>query len=159
LWLAIAAGVVVLIMTLTISYSVFSRYVLRTPIDLLSESAGYMLLVVTFLATAYALWVEGHVRVELLLVRLPDKVRNLLNLITHSLALVWIGIFAWQTGRMAWMAYTLNWRSDSISEVYLFPVYVWMPIGSAILFLTCCCKVYGFWKDWKGQANLSSKDG
>lgn len=156
LWLAIAAGFVVLILTLDITYSVFTRYVLRAPIDLLSESAWYMLLVITFLATAYALWTEGHVRVELLLIRLPDKPRNLLNMITHSLALVWLAIFAWQTGRMAWMAYKFHWVSDSISEVYLFPFYIWMPVGSSILFLTCCCKVYRYWKAWKGQANLSS---
>lgn len=149
MWLAIAAGVVVLIMTLDISYSVFSRYVLGVPIDLLSESSRYMLLVAVFFATAYTLWTEGHVKVEILLIRLSSKVRNLLNLITHSLALVWIVVLTWQTGRMAWMAYESSWHSESLSHVYLFPIYIWMPIGSLILFLTCCCKVYGFWKGWK----------
>ncbi|PIP49157.1 MAG: hypothetical protein COX14_00765 [Chloroflexi bacterium CG23_combo_of_CG06-09_8_20_14_all_45_10] len=159
LGLAIVAGVVVLIMTLDISYSIFTRYVLRAPSDILTESSRYMLLVTVFFATAYTLWTEGHVKVELLLIRLSVKVRNLLNLITHSLALVWIAVLTWQTGRMAWMAYKLSWHSDSISHVYLFPIYIWMPIGSLLLFLSCCYKVYGFWKGCKEQANLSSTKG
>ena len=156
LGLAILAGVIVLIMTLDISYSIFTRYVLTAPLNILTESARYMLVVVVFLATAYTLWTEGHVKVELLLTRLSVKARNLLNLITHSLALVWIAVLTWQTGKMAWTAYKFSWHSDSISHVYLFPIYIWMPIGGLLLFLTCCCRVYGFWNGWKEQANLSS---
>jgi TRAP-type C4-dicarboxylate transport system permease small subunit len=65
---------------------VLTRYIMRSPLSIADEMGGYLLVSITFMGLAYTWKEKGHVRVSLLISRLPVKVARLLRLVTLILA-------------------------------------------------------------------------
>jgi len=82
------AGWLVLLMMLLVLVEVFSRYVFNRPLMVANEFGSYLLVAVSYLAAAYAWKEKGHVRITVLVSRLPARVSSWLRLITMLLALV-----------------------------------------------------------------------
>jgi TRAP-type C4-dicarboxylate transport system permease small subunit len=74
-WLIFGLMVMLLIEVLT-------RYLLQSPLSLAEELGGYMLVAITFMGLAYTWKEKGHVRVELLISRFPEKARQRIRFIT-----------------------------------------------------------------------------
>ena len=74
-WLIFGLMVMLLIEVLT-------RYLLQSPLSLAEELGGYILVAITFMGLAYTWKEKGHVRVELLISRFPEKVRQRIRFIT-----------------------------------------------------------------------------
>ena len=129
---SVAAGIVIYIV-LTIDYEVVMRYFFRRPTTWVIDFTEYALLYIVFLASAWVLREEGHVRIDLLLVVLSPKVQRLLNAITSVIAAVaccllfvfslWVTWDAFKGGEILWKA----------TIVPKWPVYIIMPIGSLLL--------------------------
>jgi len=60
------------------------------------ELSSYMLVIFILLGVAYTHQVKGHVRVSMLVSRLPEKITSTLDVLTILLSLFIIGIMAWQ---------------------------------------------------------------
>ena len=67
---------------------VLTRYIFRSPLSIADEMGGYLLVSITFMGLAYTWKEKGHVRVSLLINRLPDRVVHLLRFFTLILATV-----------------------------------------------------------------------
>ena len=81
------AGIIFFLMVLLL-VEVLTRYILRSPLSIADEMGGYLLVSITFMGLAYTWKEKGHVRVSLLISRLPDKLAHLLRFITLILATV-----------------------------------------------------------------------
>ena len=81
------AGIIFFLMALLL-VEVLTRYILRSPLSIADEMGGYLLVSITFMGLAYTWKEKGHVRVSLLISRLPDKLAHLLRFITLILATV-----------------------------------------------------------------------
>jgi TRAP-type C4-dicarboxylate transport system permease small subunit len=81
------AGIIFFLMVLLL-IEVLTRYILRSPLSIADEMGGYLLVAITFMGLAYTWKEKGHVRVSLLISRLPDKFVHLLRFITLILATV-----------------------------------------------------------------------
>jgi TRAP-type C4-dicarboxylate transport system permease small subunit len=79
------AGIIFFLMVLLL-VEVLTRYILRSPLSIADEMGGYLLVSITFMGLAYTWKEKGHVRVSLLISRLPDKFAHLLRFITLILA-------------------------------------------------------------------------
>lgn len=79
------AGIIFLLMVMLL-LEVLTRYVLRSPISIADEMGGYLLVCITFMGLAYTWKEKGHVRVSLLVSRLPEKIARVLRFITLILA-------------------------------------------------------------------------
>ena len=79
------AGIIFFLMVLLL-VEVLTRYILRSPLSIADEMGGYLLVAITFMGLAYTWKEKGHVRVSLLISRLPDKFAHLLRFITLILA-------------------------------------------------------------------------
>ena len=82
-------------MLLTVS-DVVGRAAWSRPIPGAVELSSYMLAVFILLGVAYTHQVKGHVRVSMLLSRMPERISHLLDVITTIISLFIIGILAWQ---------------------------------------------------------------
>ncbi len=69
---------------------VLTRYVIRSPLIIADEIGAYMLIAITFIGLAFTWKERGHVRIEIVVSRLPTKVRNWLRLTTLILATVFV---------------------------------------------------------------------
>ncbi len=65
---------------------VLTRYILLSPLSIADEMGGYLLVSITFMGLAYTWKDKGHVRVSLLIDRLPHKFARPLRFITLILA-------------------------------------------------------------------------
>lgn len=83
-------------MMLITSGEVVGRAVWSRPIPGSMELSSYMLAIFILLGVAYTHQVKGHVRVSMLVSRLPEKITLVLDVITILLSLFIIGIMAWQ---------------------------------------------------------------
>ena len=83
-------------MMLITSGEVVGRAVWSRPIPGSMELSSYMLVIFILLGVAYTHQVKGHVRVSMLVSRLPERVSLVLDVMTTLLSLFIIGIMAWQ---------------------------------------------------------------
>jgi TRAP-type C4-dicarboxylate transport system permease small subunit len=90
-------GMILLIpMMLLTSVDVAGRALSLRPIPGAVEISSYMLAVFILLGVAYTHQVKGHVRVSMLLSRLPKRAGLTLDVITSLLSLFIIALLAWQ---------------------------------------------------------------
>ena len=83
-------------MMLITAGDVIGRGVWSKPIPGTLELSSYMLAVFILLGVAYTHQVKGHVRVSMLVSRLPERAGEVLDVITTLLSLFIISILAWQ---------------------------------------------------------------
>jgi TRAP-type C4-dicarboxylate transport system permease small subunit len=83
-------------MMLITAGDVIGRSIWDKPIPGTLELSSYMLAVFILMGVAYTHQVKGHVRVSMLLSRLPERVEDVLDVVTTLLSLFIIAILAWQ---------------------------------------------------------------
>ena len=81
------AGIIFFLMVMLL-VEVLTRYILRSPLSIAEEVGGYLLVAITFMGLAYTWKEKGHVRVSLLVSRLPHRFAHLLRFITLILATI-----------------------------------------------------------------------
>jgi len=92
----IVSSLTILAMVLIISFEVFSRYFFNEPTSWVTEYSLYMLVGISFLSAAYAHLSGSHIRVEILLNILSDRLQNQLKQITAWLGLLFLVLATWQ---------------------------------------------------------------
>ncbi len=83
-------------MMLLTSGEVLGRAIWSKPIPGSMELSSYLLAIFVLLGIAYTHQVGGHVRVTMLVSRLPEKMALLLEILTTLLSLFIITVMAWQ---------------------------------------------------------------
>ncbi|HXH03499.1 MAG TPA: TRAP transporter small permease [Candidatus Competibacteraceae bacterium] len=99
-----------------------------------AEFAGYFLAASSFLGLAYTLRLGGHIRVNLVLGRLPAGVRRRLELWCCAAALAMAGYFTFYLGNLAWE----SWSFGDVSTGMV-PVPLWIPQAVMTLGLGLLC--------------------
>lgn len=126
-------GCVTVIVTVgLLFYEVIVRYVFNSPTRFTLEVGLIMQIVLVSLASAYALMVGAHVKIELLTERLPHKARNWLNFfnsITGTLFCLLLCVILWRTG--SWSLKVGNYTE--MLELPLAPLQFLMFGGMALL--------------------------
>ena len=116
------------------------RYGFNDPTKWSNEICGYMVVAVIFLGLSYTLLVDGHVRVDIFLLRLSQRGQTVLTIIVYMLSLVYAVVITWQGWIYAWDS------RDALSMTYmrlpLFPPMVLIPIGAFLLSLQFVSKIY-----------------
>ncbi len=87
---------VLLPLMLLSSLEVVSRAIWDRPLPGTVELSSYMLVIFILCGLAYTHQVRGHVRVNLLLTKLPPTLALLIEVITILLSLFIMGVLAWQ---------------------------------------------------------------
>lgn len=133
--LAEAAGWVVVIMMLTISYDVAMRYIFNAPTTWSFEINRYMLILVVFIGSGWVLPAGGHVTVDIFTGTLPKRKEILLDIVTSFMAGVYILIFLIQSIIFTYDAWEHNVRSTEYLAWPLWPVRLLLVIGATTLLL------------------------
>lgn len=129
------SGWLVPLMMILVAVEVFMRYILRQPLMVADEFSAYMLVALSYLGLAYTWKQGGHVRINLLVNRLPARVSSWIRLIGL------IGIFIFLMGlsqagyKMIIYALKINLRSPTWLIVPLFWPQLTVFIGFILLTL------------------------
>ncbi len=136
-WIGRAFGWCIMILTLSVSYEVFVRYVLNAPtvwaFDMMIQMYGALFL----MAGPYALAQDSHVRGDVLY-RLfsvkwqarVDFALYILFFFPGMLALFWYG---WEIAADSWRYKEVSWNSPARIQIYFFKTLI--PIAGALLML------------------------
>lgn len=79
----------------SVSFEVVMRYFLNRPTRWVVEFSEYALLYLAFLAGAWVLREEGHVKVDMLVEILPPRIRAIVLLVTSLLGMATCAAFFW----------------------------------------------------------------
>lgn len=135
LWVGRAFGWCILILTLSVSYEVFVRYVLNSPtvwaFDMMIQMYGALFL----MCGAYALAQDTHVRADVIYRLLPVKVQASLDFVLYFvfffpgiLALAWYG---YEIASDSWRYKEVSFNSPASIQIYFFKSLI--PLAGALL--------------------------
>ena len=140
---AAMAAILVLFMIFSTGYEVAVRYLGFTPPIWRLQFNEYALLWITFLAAAWLLKREGHVRVEVVTSRLEPRARVLATVVTSVVSgLLCLGV-SWVASRIVWNQYVRGAEEWGAVTVPVFAVICIIPIGSFMLFIQFIRRAYG----------------
>ncbi|WP_170413685.1 MULTISPECIES: TRAP transporter small permease subunit [Ruegeria] len=146
-WVGKAFGWCILILTLSVSYEVFVRYVLNKPtvwaFDMMVQMYGALFL----MAGAYALAQDAHVRGDVLYrlfsVRWQARVDFVLYILFFfpgMFALFWYG---WEIAKDSWRYEEVSWNSPARIQIYFFKTLI--PVAGFLLMLQGLAEMARCW--------------
>lgn len=146
-WVGRAFGWCILILTLSVCYEVFVRYVLNAPtvwaFDMMVQMYGALFL----MAGPYALAQDAHVRGDVLYrlfsVRWQARVDFVLYLLFFfpgMMALFWYG---WEIAADSWRYEEVSWNSPARIQVYFFKTLI--PLAGVLLMLQGLAELARCW--------------
>lgn len=126
------SGVLIVTSMLVVCYGIVVRALGQSTVWQI-ELATYLLIFVTFVGGAYGLKHGKHVRVDLLVNKLPEKVRLCVNLTSSLLCLVLIIVVGWKAFETWLVALESGWSSGTAWDVPLIYPYAILPIGMTVI--------------------------
>lgn len=137
IWVGRAFGWCILILTLSIAYEVFVRYVLNAPTLWAFDMSIQMYGALFLMAGPYALAQDTHVRADvvyrLLSIRTQAKIDMVLYFVFFfpgMLALVWFG---WEIAMDSWRYKEVSWNSPARIQIYYFKTLIPLAGGLFII--------------------------
>jgi TRAP-type C4-dicarboxylate transport system permease small subunit len=121
------------VMVTDVTWQVVSRFVLRAPSSFTEELAGFLLIWIGLLGSAYCLRTGSHLGIDLLVARLRGRARRAAKILTHSL----VAAFALSTMvigglLLVRLAFHLNQISASMGIRMGF-VYLALPLAGLLM--------------------------
>jgi TRAP-type mannitol/chloroaromatic compound transport system permease small subunit len=137
IWIGRAFGWCILILTLSVAYEVFVRYVLNAPtvwaFDMMVQMYGALFL----MAGPYALAQDTHVRADVIYRFLPPRWQARLDLLLYivfffpgMIALLWYG---WEIASDSWRYEEVSWNSPARIQIYFFKTLI--PLAGALFII------------------------
>ena len=109
-----ASGFGILVIAVIVGADVFLRYVFNAPTTWADEISTYLMIAAVFLGAAYTHLTDGHIRVDLVTERLPQAIRDRLDVVTTWLGFVFVAYMAWQCYTATAVAYVTGAREFSL---------------------------------------------
>ena len=147
IWVGRAFGWCILILTLSVTYEVFVRYVLNSPtvwaFDIMVQMYGALFL----MAGPYALAQDGHVRADVVYRLFPVRVQASLDFFLYlifffpgMLALFWYGA---EIASDSWRYKEVSWNSPARIQVYFFKTLI--PLAGVLLIIQGIAELMRCW--------------
>lgn len=115
-------------MTILVAYSACSRYLFHRGVSFVEEFAGLLLIACAFLSFAGTFTRGGHVRLNLLVDKLSQRIRRRLNAVTTTITLVYLAIVVVVTFEFTWKSHLMSSHSVN-AYINLVPWMALMPLG------------------------------
>ena len=151
IWFGRAFGWCILVLTFSVSYEVFVRYVLNAPtvwaFDMMIQMYGALFLMAGPYALAQDTHVRGDVLYRLFPVRWQARVDFILYLIFFfpgMLALFWFG---WEIASDSWRYKEVSWNSPARIQIYFFKSLI--PLAGLLLILQGTAELIRCWRAMK----------
>lgn len=148
IWVGRAFGWCILILTLSVSYEVFVRYVLNQPtvwaFDMMVQMYGALFL----MAGPYALAQDSHVRGDVVYRLFPVRLQGFLDFTLYllfffpgMLALFWFGA---EIASDSWRYKEVSWNSPARIQIYFFKTLI--PLAGGLLILQGIAELIRSWR-------------
>ena len=130
------------VMAVTVTMDVILRYVFNAPTKWVGEVAGYLLVTVVLMGLAHTQRERGHIRVDILVSRLPRKVRPWAELLMLVMSFALTVILLYLSVGEFMLSVKLRSTSESVMAFPLAPWQAFIPLGLTILALMLIWAIY-----------------
>jgi len=128
-------GVLILCNAVFITYEVVMRYVFNAPTIWVQEVSIYLTILSGFLALAYALKENAHVKVDFVSVHLRGRTALALEILAALMAILFVAVLGWEGIVMALKTFEAHEHSPTLLRVPVWIPQSFIPLGAALLLL------------------------
>lgn len=131
--LAVLAGLLLLFITFSISYSIFARLIgIQGPIWTVQFNE-YALLWFTFLGTAWVLHRRKHVSMDIITGRLKPPARGILDRVHSVMGIGVCGVLLWYGSAMTWSFFQRGVTDVQAIDIPKYLILIVIPLGALTL--------------------------
>ncbi len=130
LWLSMVA---LLLTSCVLTYSVVTRYFLKSSTDWQDEASVFLLVGATFMCTAYVQSLRGHVGIEALASLLPPAVNTVRLIVVDVVSTLFCAFFSWKSWALFHEAWSEGQTTSSSFAPPLWIPYSLMAAGMSLL--------------------------
>lgn len=121
-------------MMLLTAFDAISRYVFEAGITGAYEvTERYLMVILVFLSISYVQKVDGHIRLDILFERFPQKLQDSLNIVYYLLAAALMFFIGYGGAMITYNAVVNNLQMSGLVNYPLWLSYIWIPIGSFLV--------------------------
>ena len=124
--------VMMIIMCGSVVIQVFSRYVLNRPTSWSEEMARYLLVWITMIGAGVVIRGRGHIDVDILVSRLPDRLRLIVGLFSDLAVLFFLGVLCWGGIGITQVAHR---QLSAATDIPMSLFYLALPLGAFFMIL------------------------
>lgn len=150
-YLGYFSGVLLALITLSVTVDVIIRKLLNKPILGVVELCEHALVFITFLGASWVLRQEGHVRLDLVLGLLNPKFRAILNTVTSLIGAMLCMFIFYRGGLTVWDLWQRDIDTTKFLELPMAPLYTVICIGALMLSLQFLKKAHAHILEWKAS--------
>jgi C4-dicarboxylate transporter DctQ subunit len=148
---AVLAGILLLFLMTSVCWEVTSRDFFGHPTSWVVEVAGYILLYIPFLAAAWVLKEDGHVRTDLILNLLSGKTRSLIDTITSFVSAVVCLVLSWFALKFTIYLYQVSYKTPTFLMVPKSMMVGVIFLGFLLLSIQFLRRTSSLLKAWKSR--------
>jgi len=144
-WIGRIFSFLIIALMLLVVEEVIARYFFRSPHDWGLELSGFLFLITICLGGGYTLLHGGHVKVDIIYLLFPARVKAIVDLFTYIIVICLAFVLIRYGGESFLRAFTSHAVSFSGWQVILWPFRLFVPIAGMLLGLQALAK----WiRDW-----------
>jgi C4-dicarboxylate transporter DctM subunit len=128
-------GVLILCNAVFITFEVVMRYIFNAPTIWVQEVTIYLTILSGFLALAYALKENAHVKVDFVSVHLRGRTALALEILAALMAILFVAVLGWEGIVMALKTFEAHEHSPTLLRVPVWIPQSFIPLGAALLLL------------------------
>ena len=147
----VLAGLLLIFSLLSISMEVASRYFLGRPMGWVTEISEYIMIYITFLAAAWVLKQEKHVKMDIVLDRLSPKTQSVFNIFTSGMSAIVCLILSWYGAKVTLELFQTGYFTPTILELPKFIIVGIICIGSILLLIQFMRRTYNYLSSWRAS--------
>lgn len=129
-----------------VMYEVVARFAFDAPTVWVQECAVYLLIALAFLGLAPAQQQGEHIRIDVLLRKLPPRVRFALEVFTCLAIALFAGVATWGGSQMVQQSLRFGRRSLTLLAVPVWIPQLLLPIGMGLLAIGALWTAWRLWR-------------
>lgn len=129
----VVCGFALLLLVITVTWQVFSRYVLNNPSSFTDELSRYLMIWLGLLGASYLFGKRGHLAITLLADTIPPKLNLVLQFFINALVISFVSL-AMLKGGSALIGRTMQQFSPAL-QIPMAYVYFILPLSGVLILL------------------------
>lgn len=131
----VIASFMILASVLITCQMIFVRFVLERSTVWQTEAVIYLMIGATLIGLPYVQKLRGHVGVDLIPLMLSPQLRRILAIVTLFATLLMMAIMLFYGWEMFHLAWSRNWKSETVWAIPLWIPYILVPLGFGLFLL------------------------
>ncbi|MFH1934410.1 MAG: TRAP transporter small permease [Pseudomonadota bacterium] len=149
--LAWFAGLLMLFALITVCVDVVMRYFFNNPTGWVLQFSEYILLYIPFLAAAYVLKEESHIKIDIVLNRLSEKAQALMNMVTSILGFFVLVVLTYYGALITFDYYQRKVPTIEYLKIPECLVIIVIPIGCFLFSIQFIRRVHKYYRILRAQ--------